>query len=153
MKAPALLLVLLAAPAAAREVKVTLAEGVGGQATHFAFDTRSGASRRLSGLIGIEMRQMRSYQVRGRKLVGAGKALATADEVLYQTRVDGADVVVVRAEESSLSSPWRIFSACSGHPVQVSVVSVLVVEGGSVARSRELARSASSTRFTAAVLE
>lgn len=151
---PTLLLALLAAaPAAAGEVKVTLLEKATGQSTHYAFDTRSGDWRRLSGVIGVEARRIQSYRVAGRRLVAGGKALADADEILAQARVGRTDVVVVRTEERSLSSPWRILAACSGHPVQVSVVSVLTVEAGAVARRQELARSPDTSAWTAAVLE
>ena len=147
------LLLALAAPAAAREVKITLHEKGTGKMTHFALETRSGASRKLGGLIGVELRQLASYRVRDRRLVAGGRTLADADEVLYQCRVDGTDVVVVRARERTLSSPGKILSACGGNPVEASVVSVLLVEGGEVARSRELARAENSHAWTAAVLE
>ena len=150
--APALLLA-LAAPAAAREVKITLLEQGTGRATHFAFDTRTGAWRSLDGVIGVEARRLASYRVRDRRLVAGGKDLADADEILSQCRVGGADVLVVLARERSLSSPWKLFSACSGRPVVASVVSVLVVERGAVARRRELARSEDSQGWTAVVLE
>ena len=154
MKALALLIVLLAAsPAAARELKVTLTEGSTGRKTFFAIDTRTGALRRLDGLIGVELRQISKYRVRDRQLVAGEKPLAPADEVLFQGRAGGNDLVVVRAEERSLSSPSKLFAACSGHPVQVSVVSVLVIEGPTVTHSLELARQEASYRWTAAVLE
>lgn len=149
----AALLLALAAPAAAREVKITLLERSTGRATHFAFDTGTGAWRRLDGVIGVEARRLASYRVRDRRLVAGGRALADADEILYQCRVEGADVLVVRARETALSSPWKLFSACSGHPVEASAVSVLVVEGGAVTRRRELARSEDSHGWTAVVLE
>ncbi len=60
---------------------------------------------------------------------------------------------MVRAEENSLSSPSKLLAAYSGNPVQVSVVSVLVVEGPTVRGSRELARQEASHRWAAAVLE
>jgi hypothetical protein len=156
MKAIGLLvgIVLLAAsPAAAREVKVTLTEGSTGKKTLFAIDTRTAALRSLDGLIGVELRQISRYRIRDRQLVAGEKALARADEVLFQCRAGGTDLVVVRAEENSLSSPWKLFSACSGHPVQVSVISVLVVEGSTVTGRRVLARQETSYRWTAAVLE
>ncbi len=150
--APALLLA-LAAPAAAREAKITLLERSTGRATHFAFDTRTGAWRRLDGVIGVEARRLASYRVRDRRLVAGGTALADADEILSQCRVDGTDLVVVRTRDRTLSSPWKLLSACSGHPVEASVVSVLVVERGAVTRRQELARSEDSHAWTAVVLE
>jgi hypothetical protein len=149
---PALLLV-LAAPAEARGLKITLLEQATGRATHFAFDTRTGAWRRVDGVIGVEVRRLASYRVRDRRLVAGGKALTDADEILSQCRVDGTDVVVVRTRERTLSSPWKLLSACGGHPVEASVVSVLVVEGGAVARRQELARSEDSHAWSAVVLE
>ena len=147
------LLLALAAPAAAREVKVSLLERSSGRVTHLAFETRTGAWRRLDGVIGVEARQLQSYRVRDGRLVAGGRVIADADRILFQCRVEGVDLVLVRTRQNVLSSPWKILSACSGHPVQASVVTALVIEGGAVARRQELARSEDSHDWSASVLE
>lgn len=82
------------------------------------------------------------YHLVAGKLVRSsdGRAFLNADEILAQATVAGADVVVVREDYNSFSTPFRWLVAVAGHPYQISKISVLLVGKGDRVKSFEVAR-------------
>jgi hypothetical protein len=60
--------------------------------------------------------QIDAFSVQSRRLKHIGRGISNAEEILYQSSVDGYDVAVVREEYNSFASPWRLIAAMSGHP-------------------------------------
>jgi hypothetical protein len=88
--------------------------------------------------------QIADYSIKSERLRFAGTELTPALEILYQSRLPDADVIVIREEHNSFSNPMRILAALAGHPVQVSTIGVVVVRNGKLVRRWNPLRTASS---------
>ena len=73
-----------------------------------------------------------------------GKKIFDANEFLYESNVNGIDVLVVRDEYNSFSSPLKLLSALAGHPVQTSKIWILSVQSGKIENKLLLAKEDSS---------
>jgi hypothetical protein len=107
--------------------------------------------RKISEARGSELAQLSKYTSSDRKLIGDGKLLATADEILYQCQVDGIDLVVVRDEYNSFLGPIRLLAAFSGHPIQVSKITMLTIVNNTQISRREITRKDASYQWVVKV--
>ncbi len=145
----AAVLVLAWSSADAAEVRLALLEKKTNETTVFRIDTRTFAVARQAGISGEQVAPIRKYDIRDRRLVVSGQAVADADEILFQGEVDQDDLVIIRSEYNSYFGPLRLLSALCGHPVQVSKVLLLKIHGAVVMQEKELAREEYSYHWTA----
>ena len=78
--------------------------------------------------------------------------LMDATEILFQGEWDGLEVLIIREEYNSFSSPMRLLSALSGHPLQVSKIVWVTVKNGDIVHEKELRREPSSYGWKAVLL-
>ena len=78
--------------------------------------------------------------VRDRVLRLGGEDVCAAEEVLAQTVVGPRRFVVVRHVFNSLRNPLHLFSALTGHPVQVSRILLVVSAGEAETKVLEITR-------------
>lgn len=148
-----LALVLVLSPALANEVHLSLLEKSTSQSTAYAVEMANLSHRRIEQVQGIESSQLSTYSSRDRKLVANGKAIADADEVLFQCQVDNVDIVVVRDEYNAFFGPFKLLAAASGHPIQVSKILVLKIENNNVVSEKEITRKEASYHWTAKIFK
>jgi len=85
-----------------------------------------------------------SYYISDGKVSFKGRELIDADELLFESNVNGKDVLLVRDEYNSFSNPLKLLSAFVGHPVQTSKIYILVIESGKLKSKLRLQKQDSS---------
>jgi hypothetical protein len=85
-----------------------------------------------------------SYYISDGKVSFKGRELIDADELLFESNVNGKDVLLVRDEYNSFSNPLKLLSAFVGHPVQTSQIYILVIESGKLKNKLRLQKQDSS---------
>lgn len=145
------LLLLVVARANAEDLLLSLREVKSQATTNFLLNLETGKANVVSGGTGDPLMSSDVYIVRDWKLVPAvdGKALIDASQILFQTKVEDLDVLIIRDEYNSFSNPFRWLSALAGHPVQVSKILWITIKNGNVIYSVELRREPSSYEWTA----
>ena len=147
------LLLFAASFAHAGEVAVEVLEKQAKVVTAYIFDTQSGRLKVVDRITGKEIPQVSTYTVRDRKVMFNGKTLANAEEILYQCQIDGADLLIVRVEHNSFSSPFKWLAAFSGHPIQVSTINLLQVSNGELKSETPVARKEASYGWSAKIFK
>ncbi|NMP01458.1 hypothetical protein HHE94_01790 [Pseudoalteromonas arctica] len=87
------------------------------------------------------------YSIKNEALYVGGHKLFDANELLFEAKVDGKDIVVIRDEYNSFSNPLKWLSAVVGHPVQTSKIYILEIESKSVINKLRLQKQDSSYRW------
>ena len=136
----------------AGEVGIELLEKQTNAVTTYSFDPQSSRLKPVQHASGKEIPQFSKYGVRERKVILNGNPLADAEEILYQCEVNGTDVLIVRVEHNSFSSPMKWLAAFSGHPIQVSTINILTVIGGELKDQTRIEQKDSSYRWSAKIL-
>lgn len=122
---------------------------------NYTFDSTTFKFREaaFAGKQPIELSQ--DYTAQNGKLLKQGTPLSDllevlhVVEVLYQCQVDGVDLVVVKTFKNSMSSPLKVLSAMSGHPIQKYTVVALRIDGTKVLARREIVGRDSSYHWQA----
>lgn len=135
----------------ASEFVIALHEKATNETTNYAFDLNTSELRKVSEVFGNEIANTSYYVVRDQKLVGNGKVLMDADEILYQGQTGGIDLLVIREEYNSFSNPVRWLSALSGHPIQVNKILAVTIKDGNILAQKEIVKKPSSYHWSAHV--
>lgn len=151
MRLLVIVLMLFYATAHATDLVVAVKEAKTGREKFFRVETDSLRVRKTQTTNGQALANVTTYRIEKRKLMTGDQRLIKADDILFQGSAGDSDFVVVRQEYNSLCCPHRVLSAFAGHPVQVSKVMIVKVEGGKVAGHRKLAGRASSYDWAATV--
>ena len=148
-------LLLISGLACATEVRLALYEAQSNQTSFHSLDVASGEVSSAQSAGTVELGTLEAYRVRNEHVedVQSGQSIAEATEILCQATSGGVDLIVVRQEYNSLSSPVRWLSAFSGHPVQVSKIVWLLVREGKVVHIIELMRKPASYHWKAKLSE
>lgn len=143
---------LIASVAQSSELRLSLLEKRTSTTTAYSLEPSTLAFKHIQTAYGVELPQISTYKSVDRKLVGNGGALTDADEILFQCHIDELDLVVVRVEYNSFSSPLKLLSAFSGHPIQVSKIIVLTIANDRLIAENEITRKDSSYHWFAKIL-
>ena len=153
-------LVLSCVVARAADLVVTVTEAKTGREKFFRVETDSLSARKIQAANGEALTKIERYKIEKGKLmiekgklmlIGGNQALIKAENILFQCSAGDSDFVVVRQEYNSLCCPHRVLSAFAGHPIQVSRVAIVKIEGGKVTGHRKLAGRASSYEWSATI--
>lgn len=117
----------------------------------------------FQGPHGVRVSPITKYSIKKSKSDGAGmgsadlcdgdRPIRPALNLLYQCSLDGKDLVIVRREHNSFSSPIRWLAALSGHPVQVSEIWAIVIDGSNDPKETQLISKPASYKWAAAFFE
>jgi len=137
----------------AAELEISVLEVSKEQTNHWSFDTAKSVLKPLKTTTGKALQQTTTYSLRDGKVYRGEKKVSSATEILYQCRIDGCDLLVVRDEHNSFSNPMRILSAAAGHPIQVSKIVIFKIVDGKLKTKAEIVRKPSSYQWKVAVHE
>ena len=132
----------------AADFSITVKEQKTAKTSVFTVDTEG---RRIPGARSTDsmLPSTDSFSIQDRHLIYANRPIAAADELLAQGTDEGIQIAVVRQEYNSLSNPLRLLSAFSGHPVQVSKITLIAIRNSRVAWEKELTHEPSSYTWSA----
>jgi hypothetical protein len=148
-----LLLVLLIGVSEAVEVKILVIEEKTKATTYYTYDVETSGVKPVASVSGGVVAQVRTFSIKDRRLLAGDRKVTNADQLLFQCRINGVDLVIVRDEYNSFSNPLRILSAFSGHPIQVSKIVILKIENGELKRKATIIQKPSSYEWTATILQ
>ena len=151
MRLSVIFLVLFCTATRAADLVVAVTETKTGRERFFRVESDSLSVRKIQATNGEALAKIERYKIEKGKLFAGDQSLMKAVNILFQCSAGNTDFVVVRQEHNSLCCPHRVLSAFAGHPVQVSKVVIVKIEGGTLIGRRELARRASSYEWTATI--
>lgn len=144
-------LMLFTTLAQASTVQLSLMEEGSSEKVLYAFDTKEFKLSEISSIDGQMLASTTKYTTQHRKLVGSGRPLAAADDILFECEVDGMDLVIVREEYNAFFGPMKLLLAFAGHPVQVSKIVVYAIANDAIVGTREVTIKEDAYRWIAGV--
>ena len=143
---------LLANVSQAAEVRLSVFEESTQKTRNYKFNVATSVLKSLRVASGKAVQQTTIYSTKDGYLFFGDKKMVEADELLYQCRVDGYDLVVVRDEYNSFSNPMWMLFAFAGHPVQVSKIVIVKIADRKLRTKTKIIRKAASYHWRVSVL-
>lgn len=122
--------------------------------TSFVFDSAEFKFRKERFHDGNLILETSKYSIREGMISKDGKTIqesSNSAEVLYQCEIGDFDILILRVEKNSISSPKKLFSAMIGHPIQRSTVVAMKIVDENIIDRQELIGRDSSYRWKASL--